>query len=580
MAYQVLARKWRPQTFTELAGQQHVLQTLSHALDSQRMHHAFLFTGTRGVGKTTIARILAKCLNCEQGISATPCGQCEPCRSISEGRFMDLIEVDAASRTRVEDTRELLDNVQYAPSRGRYKVYLIDEVHMLSTHSFNALLKTLEEPPPHVKFLLATTDPQKLPVTILSRCLQFHLKNLVPADIVSYLQSVLETEQVDHDEAALWQIARAAAGSMRDALTLLDQSISFGDGAVREQAVIDLLGTPDQRLVHDCLRALLARDGAALLQKVADAAAYNPDYERLLEQMLSVLHRVAIAQVVPDAADNSEGDRRQVLDAASQCSAEDLQLYYQIALNAIEEMRHAPDRRMALEMTLLRMLAFSPDVFGASQQKKKRVSPGPDSEQQAPPLAADTAAQNTGAFSAEPDSAGNGESGDRASSEVEAVAAEQSAGEAGSNADGMRAEEPAGVALDALDHDSWATVVDQCGLQGITANVLANCSIERVDGNRVSLVLDQRHSALYADGQRDELESALSRYFNCALELELRIDAPATESPAARRQRCKQEHMERARQAFAEDDNVREVMERFSATIDQDSLEISREDGL
>ncbi|HBN16191.1 MAG TPA: DNA polymerase III subunit gamma/tau, partial [Pseudohongiella sp.] len=328
MSYQVLARKWRPKNFSEMAGQTHVLQTLTHALEQQRLHHAYLFTGTRGVGKTTVARILARCLNCETGITATPCGTCDACREISEGRFIDLIEVDAASRTRVEDTRELLENVQYAPSRGRYKVYLIDEVHMLSTHSFNALLKTLEEPPPHVKFLLATTDPQKLPVTVLSRCLQFHLKNLAPRQIVSYLESVLTAEQIEYEEDALWQLARAAAGSMRDALTLLDQSISFGEGRVHTGAVTDLLGTPDHSLIFALLEALASRDGAAITTLVANAAENNPDFERLLSHFTSVLHRLAVAQTLPDAVDNSEGDKEQITSLAGKLSGEDVQLYY------------------------------------------------------------------------------------------------------------------------------------------------------------------------------------------------------------------------------------------------------------
>ena len=367
MTYQVLARKWRPKNFAEMAGQTHVLQTLTHALEQQRLHHAYLFTGTRGVGKTTVARILARCLNCEQGVTATPCGSCSACQEITEGRFIDLIEVDAGSRTRVEDTRELLENVQYAPTRGRFKVYLIDEVHMLSTHSFNALLKTLEEPPPHVKFLLATTDPQKLPVTVLSRCLQFHLKNLAPGQIVQYLQSVLTAEQIAFEEDALWQLARAANGSMRDALTLLDQSISFGAGKVTAEAVTGLLGTPDHRLVFELATRLAERDAAGLLQSVATAAENNPDFSRLLEQLLSLFHRLAVAQMLPEAVDNSEGDREQVVALAARLTPEDVQLYYQVCQQTLQEMASTPDRRISFEMALLRMLAFSPDMFLAGK---------------------------------------------------------------------------------------------------------------------------------------------------------------------------------------------------------------------
>lgn len=301
MNYQVLARKWRPRTFHELIGQEHVVRALTNALDRQRLHHALLFTGTRGVGKTTIARIFAKSLNCEIGVSSTPCGQCAACREIDAGRFVDLIEVDAASRTKVEDTRELLENVQYAPARGRFKVYLIDEVHMLSAHSFNALLKTLEEPPLHVKFLLATTDPQKLPVTVLSRCLQFNLKRLPVNQIAGYLGQVLEREDIPCEPAALQLIARAGDGSMRDALSLLDQAIAFGGGRVEASAVETMLGSIDRRRVMSLLRALAAGDASAVMRQVAELDELAPDYAAVLAELLSLLQRVALAQVVPDA---------------------------------------------------------------------------------------------------------------------------------------------------------------------------------------------------------------------------------------------------------------------------------------
>jgi len=330
MSYQVLARKYRPASFEELEGQEHVLRALVNALENNRLHHAYLFTGTRGVGKTTIARILARCLNCEQGISAKPCGTCGACTEIAEGRNVDLIEVDAASRTKVEDTRELLDNVQYMPTNSRFKIYLIDEVHMLSTHSFNALLKTLEEPPEHVKFLLATTDPKKLPITVLSRCLQFNLKNLSPERIVNYLKQILPAENIEYEEDALWLLGRAADGSMRDALSLTDQAISFGNNSVRESDVKMMLGSIDQGEVFGLLDALVAGDGKALLEQVAGFADHAPDYPGLLSEMLAVLHRVALAHAVPDGLDNSHGDRNKVLSLVQQISPEDVQLYYQI----------------------------------------------------------------------------------------------------------------------------------------------------------------------------------------------------------------------------------------------------------
>jgi DNA polymerase-3 subunit gamma/tau len=363
MAYEVLARKWRPGNFATMVGQEHVLRALSHALDGGRLHHAYLFTGTRGVGKTTVARILARCLNCEEGVSATPCGVCGSCREISEGRFVDLIEVDAASRTKVEDTRELLDNVQYAPTRGRFKVYLIDEVHMLSTSSFNALLKTLEEPPPHVKFLLATTDPKKLPVTVLSRCLQFHLKNLTAERIVGHLEHVLGEEGVAFEAPALWALARAADGSMRDALSLTDQAIAHGGGTLRAGEVATMLGTIDQGALHRILEALAASDGPGLLACAQDLAAHAADFSTVLGDLLRMLHDLAVAQVVPEALAGAEADQAQeaVRALAARIPPEDVQLYYQIALTGVRELPYAPDARIAFEMTLLRMLAFQPE---------------------------------------------------------------------------------------------------------------------------------------------------------------------------------------------------------------------------
>ncbi|MCP5209035.1 MAG: DNA polymerase III subunit gamma/tau [Hahellaceae bacterium] len=362
MSYQVLARKWRPKSFQEMVGQEHVLKALVHALENKRLHHAYLFTGTRGVGKTTIGRILAKCLNCESGIVAKPCGVCSVCREINEGRFVDLIEIDAASRTKVEDMRELLDNVQYSPTRGRFKVYLIDEVHMLSTSSFNALLKTLEEPPEHVKFLLATTDPQKLPVTILSRCLQFNLKNMAPERIVSHLGHILSQEQVPYDETALWLLARSADGSMRDALSLTDQSIAYGNGQIRELQVSEMLGTVGHKQVLALIEAIGSLDARVLLQSVKHIAEFSPDYESVLAQLISVFHRIAIEQAVPGATDNTMGDKQDIVDLARRFTAEDVQIFYQIALIGRKDLAITPDRQAGFEMVLLRMIAFRPDV--------------------------------------------------------------------------------------------------------------------------------------------------------------------------------------------------------------------------
>ncbi|MDW5500573.1 DNA polymerase III subunit gamma/tau [Pseudomonas lundensis] len=361
MSYQVLARKWRPQTFADVVGQEHVLTALANGLSLGRIHHAYLFSGTRGVGKTTIARLLAKGLNCETGITATPCGQCDNCREIEQGRFVDLIEIDAASRTKVEDTRDLLDNVQYAPARGRFKVYLIDEVHMLSRHSFNALLKTLEEPPSHVKFLLATTDPQKLPVTILSRCLQFHLKAMDVEQIRGQLETVLQAEQITSDQRALQLLARAADGSMRDALSLTDQAIAMGQGQVTTATVSQMLGTLDDEQPLAILEALVSADGEKVMAQVAQAASRGVDWENLLIETLALLHRIAMVQLLPSVLDNHYAAIEQRLrELARTLPPTDVQLYYQTLLVGRKELAFAPDRRMGVEMTLLRALAFHP----------------------------------------------------------------------------------------------------------------------------------------------------------------------------------------------------------------------------
>ncbi|AOF18279.1 DNA polymerase III subunit gamma/tau [Yersinia enterocolitica] len=370
MSYQVLARKWRPKTFADVVGQEHVLTALANGLSLGRIHHAYLFSGTRGVGKTSIARLLAKGLNCETGITATPCGTCANCLEIEQGRFVDLIEIDAASRTKVEDTRELLDNVQYAPARGRFKVYLIDEVHMLSRHSFNALLKTLEEPPAHVKFLLATTDPQKLPVTILSRCLQFHLKVIDVEVIRAQLEKILLAEQINSDARALQLLARAADGSMRDALSLADQAIAMGDGHVTTATVSQMLGTLDDEQPLAIIEALVSADGARVMAQLEQAASRGVDWENLLVETLSLLHRIAMVQLLPSMLDNHYATiEPRLRELARTLPPTDIQLYYQTLLVGRKELAYAPDRRMGVEMTLLRALAFHPKAIIAEPQK-------------------------------------------------------------------------------------------------------------------------------------------------------------------------------------------------------------------
>jgi DNA polymerase III subunit gamma/tau len=370
--YQVLARKWRPRRFADVIGQGHVVRALVNALTQQYLHHAYLFTGTRGVGKTTIARLFAKCLNCETGVTPEPCGRCDHCREIDAGRFVDLLEVDAASRTKVEDTRDLLDNVPYAPTKGRFKVYLIDEVHMLSGHSFNALLKTLEEPPAHVKFLLATTDPQRLPATILSRCLQFHLFSLQPEVISAHLQTIVTQENIHFDAPALALLAKAAAGSVRDALSLLDQSIAFGNGQVLTEDVKNMLGAIDTQILYQILQTLVAQDANALLAHVARLAEQGVDFSRALADLLSLLHQIAVIQALPDAPAYLTDD--QLHTFSTQMSREDAQLYYQIGLIGQRDLPWAPSARSGFEMTLLRMLAFIPQDTATVAPKPVSIS--------------------------------------------------------------------------------------------------------------------------------------------------------------------------------------------------------------
>ncbi|HLT63594.1 MAG TPA: DNA polymerase III subunit gamma/tau, partial [Pseudohongiella sp.] len=490
-------------------------------------------------------------------------------------------------RTRVEDTRELLENVQYAPARGRFKVYLIDEVHMLSTHSFNALLKTLEEPPPHVKFLLATTDPQKLPITVLSRCLQFHLKNLAPAQIVTYLQSVLAAELIEFEEDALWHLARAAAGSMRDALTLLDQSIAFGGGRVTVAAVNSLLGTSDFAVVFELLGRLSQRDAAGMIEVVRTASENNPDFARLLEQMLMVLHRAAIAQALPDAVDNSEGDREQVKQLAASLSAEDLQLYYQICLQTLQEMNIAPDRRVSFEMGLLRMFAFSPDVFMAqaapddqpllADEKKKtepasltpapltpKAPPVPEEQKSPPPEVPVSVPVSEPAAATVPEQEPVTQP---PAVEVETVVEVVATPEV--PAQPVTPEPVAG------DSD-WYVLVQACELGGISGNILWNCDREAVEADTFRLVLDESQSALYSPDHQAAIAEALSAVTGRTVQVVIRIARPAQETPAARRRREKNEAVAAIHRQFNEDPFVVSLLETFDAKVEQDSLEIAR----
>jgi len=550
MSYQVLARKWRPRGFAEMVGQEHVLRALSNALDSGRLHHAFLFTGTRGVGKTTIARILAKSVNCEQGISASPCGECNTCKEIDEGRYVDLIEVDAASRTKVEDTRELLDNVQYAPSRGRFKVYLIDEVHMLSGHSFNALLKTLEEPPPHVKFLLATTDPQKLPVTILSRCLQFNLRRLSIERIQAHLQLILEKEGLGFEAAALLQLARAADGSMRDALSLLDQAIAFGNGNVNDADVRLMLGSIEQHYVYDLLDALASANGQVLIQRVQELAQQAPDFSAVLAEVITCLHYLALLKQVPDAYDFNMGDRDRLFKLLESLTDEDIQLYYQIALIGRRDLPLAPDQRNGLEMVLLRMLAFRPDDGSTT-----KVVPS---------------ANNTASTNTTPSSVNNNNE-----TENKPVAA-------------MRVEEPVvsqaepaltqktvadKINFTELSSTNWHEVVSALDAAGILKQLVEHSAFVNAENSYLYLALAPSHAAMLTPEREQQLQDKLSAYFDMTLKVNIEKTQIETETPAARSGREQQERQTAAENSIINDDNVKNIMDTFNAHVDIESVQ-------
>ncbi|NOY63655.1 MAG: DNA polymerase III subunit gamma/tau [Gammaproteobacteria bacterium] len=557
MSYQVLARKWRPKVFAELAGQEHVLRALVNALDNDRLHHAYLFTGTRGVGKTTIARILAKSLNCETGVSSTPCGVCPTCTEIAEGRFVDLIEVDAASRTKVEDTRELLDNVQYAPTRGRYKVYLIDEVHMLSSHSFNALLKTLEEPPPHVKFLLATTDPQRLPVTILSRCLQFNLKRLTIELIRDHLQYILKEEKLDYEAPSLMLLARAADGSMRDALSLLDQAIAYGGGTLNETDVRTMLGTVEQRYVLELLQALANGDGDALLEVVHRLAEQAPDFSGVLADMIALLYRLALARTVPGAVDESLADHDEVAALAETISAEDVQLYYQIALIGRRDLPLAPDPRSGFEMILLRMLAFRPGDGSV---------PGPRVDTAVPSVAPSAAGSAKVTVS------------DRSASSSAAPPLGSSAADVSRQstavADCPAAAENSATVVELLDSSEWPQVVEKLRISGMVKELAANCAMVRRNGDTLYLQLSEPHKHLLGEQREKRLEQALQHYCGGApLKVRFAVEGAITaETPARRNHRLAEERQREAERSIESSAQVQALQEAFDARIVPNSI--------
>ncbi len=546
MSYQVLARKWRPKSFPAMVGQEHVLRALINALDNDRLHHAYLFTGTRGVGKTTVARIFAKSLNCENGVTSNPCGVCSACTEIDQGRFVDLIEVDAASRTKVEDTRELLENVQYAPTRGRFKVYLIDEVHMLSSHSFNALLKTLEEPPPHVKFLLATTDPQKLPVTILSRCLQFNLKRMAPEMIVGHLEYVLTEEGINFDNPAVMQISEGADGSMRDALSLLDQAIAYGGGKLVDDEVRAMLGTIDRSYVYKLLRGLADADAVSILETVNGLAQQGLDFTAVLAELVSQLHKLALAQVVPETAEGV-ADQDTIKALAQAISQEDIQLYYQIGLIGRRDLPFAPELRSGFEMIMLRMLAFRPDA-GSQQRQATNAAPqtARPSTPQPTPAAAPSAHSNTG----------SGFSAQQAKPAAPAAVVSESS-------------PPSATAA-----GSWHEIVAQLGLRGMAQQLAANSEMISRDGGVIRLALSSQHASLRRKSLEMQLQDALQKYFGESINLEFST-ASGTQvqhTPAVIDKRQAENRQQAAVDAINADPNVQRIQESFNAQVVTDSV--------
>jgi DNA polymerase-3 subunit gamma/tau len=539
MTYQVLARKWRPKSFDSLVGQEHVVRALTHALSEQRLHHAYLFTGTRGVGKTTLARILAKAFNCEAGVSATPCGVCSACTEIDGGRFVDLLEVDAATNTKVDEMRQLLENAVYAPTRGRFKVYVIDEVHMLSTSAFNAMLKTLEEPPEHVKFILATTDPQKIPVTVLSRCLQFNLKQMTPHLIAEHLKRILGVEGIAGEPAALNLIARSASGSMRDALSLLDQAIAHGAGKVDEAQVRDMLGTVDLDYLFSLLDALIAGDAAGMLAIADNMAGRSLSFDLALQELASLLTRVQVAQLAPQAVADDLPERERVLQLAEKLAPEFVQLAYQIAVIGRKELPLAPDEEAGFMMTLLRLHAFRPasasDEAAKPPSAPRKLAAAPRAE---PPPAPVVAAHAP------------------AAAEVEA------------EAEVVKAPKPASPPA---AHD-WHEIMAALNLSGMAREVAQHCELRSVEAGRVVLCLSPTHKHLPIKSMQDKLAQALSAHFGRPLQLAIEFAEVTGETPAASAERRRSERQDRAVAAVEQDAFVREAIDLFDATLIESSI--------
>jgi DNA polymerase-3 subunit gamma/tau len=549
MSYQVLARKWRPRKFAELVGQEHVVRALTNALDTGRMHHAYLFTGTRGVGKTTIARIFAKSMNCERGQSADPCGECSVCTAVDEGRFVDLLEIDAASNTGVDDVREVIENAQYAPSRGRFKVYLVDAVHMRSKNAFNALLKTLEEPPPHVKFLLATTDPQKLPVTVLSRCLKFNLKRLLPEQISGQMRHILAAENIAYEDSAIGELARAADGSLRDGLSLLDQAIAYGGGALHADDVRTMLGSVARGQVLGVLDALATGDGERLLAECTQIASYSPDFGGVLDDIASVLHRLQLIQLIPGYRPEEDSDDDGALMAlAERMTPEDVQLYYQIATSGRRDLALAPDARTGFEMALLRMLAFRPgDGVPAARAERPVANPAPsrpaaparpaapERRPEAPPRAAPAPAPDP------------------------VVAAPVVA---------------APVPRDANGLPDWETLIERAGLRGPFGLLAQNAVLRERDGQTLVLALQPAHMSLAVEPMVSQMEERIGQALGERIRLRFvnRSQTATAQTPAARAAQARDAAQADAEQSIESDPLVQSLKREFGARVVPQSI--------
>ena len=583
---QALARKWRPRGFPELTGQEHVVRALGNALDRGRLHHAWLFTGTRGTGKTTLARILAKALNCERGVSSTPCGMCDACLQIDAGRFVDLIELDAASNTQVDSMRELLENAMYAPTVGRYKVYIIDEVHMLSKSAFNAMLKTLEEPPEHVKFILATTDPQKIPVTVLSRCLQFNLKNIAPPLITARLGFVLGEESVAFEPGALVLIARAAQGSLRDALSLTDQAIAHGGGRVDEAATREMLGVIDQRYLFELLGAVARADGPALVAGIESLAERGIAFESALREMAGVLHRLAVVQLVPDALRDDDPDVVLWRDLAAAFSAQEVQLCYQIAVQGVDEIGLAPDEHAGFSMSMLRMLAFAPEREGSPEPARTATAPASQAGRMTEGAPASTgravAAQTAGTSipvagtvaPAAPAAAGTARAAPAAA--VPAVA------RPGGQAAAALAAARAAVEKKKLSRDDWAEFVASARVSGMARMLAQHCALALHENgsdsdsgsgvDRIELVLPEAHRHLLEKAYQDKLQQHLSRELGNEVQLRVRLGAPENQTPVEIDRQVRHRRQVDAVAAIESDPFVRNLIEQFDARLDEAAI--------